>query len=1072
MFIDNRSKGRAINVLKESLASGDKLSILSGLFSIYAFNELKTELEKVESVRLILNGGPEASLKMNGDKFEAILRNNLDQASIARACAEWVRDKVEARGLNAPMDESWVHVGHSDEDLALRGAKFTAASLGMVPTESLAFITSHNNDDQSRQMLEQFNQLWSNQSLTSDLKARFLEKLDELAADNSPQSVYLVILFSLFRDFLEEADAERIIRQNTGFYDSAVWNKLYKFQRDGVLGAIEKLERHNGCIIADSVGLGKTFEALAVIKYYELRNDRVLVLVPKRLRENWTIYTQNDKRNSLIEDRLSFDVLNHTDLSRTGGTSGSINLDTVNWQNYDLVVIDESHNFRNNHAVKGRTTRYERLMKDVLQAGVKTRVLMLSATPVNTRMTDLKNQVLFATEGQDDALKDSGIKSIDGTLRKAQTRFNAWLKEPAASRTASDLIESLGMDYVRLLDLLTIARSRKHITKYYGLEEVGQFPTRLKPITLKPDIDSANDYPALKDVFTKLGHLKLAAYSPMSYVKPAKVARYEQLYDNRLAGGGKKVFRQVDREQSLVYLMRINMLKRMESSIHSFTKTVKAVEAQQSALLKRITEHSENTDEEISIDSFSEEQIAVLNFDDDLFADVAVGNKVKVLFGDMDLVKWRQALELDEKILRDLAAASELVDSDRDVKLAQLRKLIKEKSQGPYNEGNRKLLVFTAFSDTAEYLYKNLAEWANEELGLFSALITGSKIRTTHPHSRTDTNSILINFSPISKERSSTGDADHPEIDLIFATDTISEGQNLQDCDAVVNFDIHWNPVRIIQRFGRIDRLGSRNKAVQLINFMPNMELDEYIQLEAKVSGRMVLLDASATGDEDVLNVSPDEKMNDLEYRRKQLEQLQNAVVDLEDLSGGVSITDLTLSDFRMDITSRSVEIKSSLTRKPVGLMAVIHLEQSLLAEGVQPGAIFLMRSISGRVNVPDSYPLSPYFLVYVSDSGRVMSHPTEPKLALDVLRRHSVDLGQPDPHALSTLDKLTRSGTNMARYKDLLGVAILSIAGAEHETRAASVFSQGATKLSADAVDANDVDVVAWVAVLAPRSS
>ncbi len=726
---------------------------------------------------------------------------------------------------------------------------------------------------------------------------------------------------------------DKIVKSATGIRNTVVWKKLFKFQRDGVVGAIDKLERLGGCIIADSVGLGKTFEALAIIKYYELRNDRVLVLVPKRLRDNWTLYKANDRRNILATDRFNYDVLNHTDLSRDGGKSGDIELSHVNWGNYDLVVIDESHNFRNKKSPRqGQETRYDRLMRRVIQEGVKTRVLMLSATPVNNRLADLKNQISFVTEGDDTALFDHGISSIEATVRKAQLQFNRWLASEETDRTPPRLIEMLGFDYFKLLDLLTIARSRKHIEKYYGTAETGTFPERLKPINYKPDVDRAGEFSSIREINNEIRRLTLAAYAPLRYVLPHKQAAYDAKYSTQIRGG-ESFFRQVDREESLIQLLRVNILKRMESAVPSFALTVKRQLTDVEATLAKI-EAQEESVEEIDIED--------VDLDDPAFESLLVGRKVKVLVQDVDLVRWKQDLIEDRNRLATLYSAARQVGAARDAKLAQLREIIVAKTRNPLNPNNRKVIVFTAFADTAQYLYAELAAWAQSELGLHSALVTGAgRNQTTLPHLRKDLASILTAFSPRSKERPEDL-ATEGDLDLLIATDCISEGQNLQDCDFLVNYDIHWNPVRIIQRFGRIDRIGSPNERIQLVNFWPNIELEEYINLEQRVSGRMVLLDISATGEENIIEQQSGNQMNDLEYQRTApVMKLQDAVIDLE-ASPAVSPSPTSrsrISESTSPNTLRPIRADSRIL--PLGTFAVTSTPET----GIPAGIVFCRRA-------------------------------------------------------------------------------------------------------------------------------
>ncbi|WP_236575266.1 DEAD/DEAH box helicase [Sphingobium sp. S6] len=874
------------------------------------------------------------------------------------------------------------------------------------------------------------------------------------------------MLYELFRDLGDELDEERIIKSATGIRNTTVWNKLFKFQRDGVVGAIDKLERIGGCIIADSVGLGKTFEALAVIKYYELRNDRVLVLCPKRLRDNWTLYKANDRRNVLAGDRFNYDVLNHTDLSRDGGLSGDIDLGHVNWGNYDLVVIDESHNFRNKATHKDRDTRYDHLMKRIIKAGVKTKVLMLSATPVNNRLADLKNQIAFMTEGSDIALIEHGIPSIEATIRKAQGQFNRWLDLPEDERRPARLMDMLGFDYFKLLDMLTIARSRKHVQRYYGTEETGQFPERLRPVNIKADVDLAGEFRPIREINNEIRRLTLGAYAPLRYVLPHKQAAYDEKYSTKVRGG-ESFFRQVDREESLIHLLRVNILKRMESSVASFALTIKRQLDDVNALLAKIDTHEESVDE-LAIDD--------VDIDDPAFEALLVGRKVKVLLQDVDRVRWRQDLIEDRNRLATLLSAARAVTPERDAKLAALKELIAHKVDAPINGDNRKLLLFTAFADTADYLYRELAGWAHSALGINLAVVSGTGAnKSSLPGLRSDMSSILSAFSPRSKERPEEM-AGEGEIDLLIGTDCISEGQNLQDCDFLVNYDIHWNPVRIIQRFGRIDRIGSTNTRIQLVNFWPNMELDEYLDLESRVSGRMVLLDVSATGEENVIEFQAGNQMNDLEYRRAQLQKMQDAVIDLEDLSSGVSIADLTLNDFRIDLAGHLRDHRDQLETLPLGTYAVVSgLEPTASDNDLPPGVIFCLRAVGDAAAhaAEPGYPLSPNFVVHVGDEGEVLLPYTQAKQVLDRLKKTAIGRDFPDAEACARFDKDTRLGRDMESYQSLLARAVASIAGKSEERAIASLFSPGGTHaLKGEFAGINDFEVVAFVVILPPAAS
>jgi hypothetical protein len=1059
-LIKNTGNDRVVDELRTCLVPQSNLDIASPSFSLFAFAELRSLFEKLDRCRLVIPSAEGTDLGLLGSESDRPLRNRLQIRWLARQCGEWILKKTEVRGAPSILPQSAIIAGHPDhaqKRILTGNCPFTTDGLGLAPGNQFSLIHCAEGTEESAMLGSWFTALWNSLSSTQDAKNALVASLQSLAAHRDPFTIYTLILHHLFRGRGDELDEDRIVNSATGIRNTVVWKKLYKFQRDGVVGAIDKLNRFGGCIIADSVGLGKTFEGLAIIKYHELRNDRVLVLCPKRLRDNWTIYKANDRRNILAADRFNYDVLNHTDLSRDGGSSGDINLSHVNWGNYDLVVIDESHNFRNKRTPRqGEETRYDRLMRKIIKEGVKTRVLMLSATPVNNRLADLRNQIAFATEGDDTALLEYGITSIDSTTRLAQKQFNRWLDLEEAEKTPSRLIEMLGFDYFTLLDHLTIARSRKHIEKYYGISETGRFPERLRPINIKSDVDRAGEFSSIRDINLEIRRLNLASYAPLRYVLPHKQAAYDAKYSTQIRGG-EGYFRQVDREESLIHLLRVNVLKRMESAVSSFALTVQRQLHDVETTLARIEEHA---------DEIEEIDIADVDIDDPAFESLLVGRKVKVLLGDVDLIRWKQDLIEDRNRLATLHAAAKQVGAARDAKLAALREVITHKCQDPSNSGNRKVIVFTAFADTAKYLYEQLATWAKETLGIETALVTGAgRNQTTLLGQRKDLASILTAFSPRSKERPE--ELSHEgELDLLIATDCISEGQNLQDCDWLVNYDIHWNPVRIIQRFGRIDRIGSPNERIQLVNFWPNMELEEYINLEQRVSGRMVLLDISATGEENLIEQQSGNQMNDLEYRRKQLLKLQDAVIDLEDLSTGVSITDLTLTDFRIDLAQYVKAHPGKLEALPLGTSAVTISSEA----EIPPGIIFCLRAegVAATKVAESGYPLAPNYLVHVGEDGVVLLPYTQAKRILDRLKRVSLGRDLPDADACARFDKSTRMGEEMGHAQRLLASSVASIVGKSEERAVESLFSPGGTHaLKGEFAGINDFEVVAFLVVL-----
>ncbi|MCM3618441.1 SNF2-related protein [Sutcliffiella horikoshii] len=1075
-MLDNKKSGIVGDALKPYFKKDAKVAIMSSYFTIYAFEALKKELMKVDEVRFLFIDPTFTSEKhtqgttdidksgrekrLSGSELEIKMRNELTQAKIAKECADWISAKVKMKSLTSPLIQNRLfHIENKDgTSVAIQGTSdFTSSGLGYTYSPNLHMNSLMDEPLLTKQYIEWFNEAWKNDAIVEEVKEEVLERIAAIYENHSPEFLYYVTLYNIFSDYLEEFDEDAIVKSKTGFKDTTIWNKLYKFQKDGVLGAIDKLEKHNGCIIADSVGLGKTFEALAVIKYYELRNDRVLVLCPKKLRENWLIYTQNDKRNVLSTDRFNYDVLNHTDLSRTGGLSGDINLSTVNWSNYDLVVIDESHNFRNNQARNDRETRYSRLMNQIIKAGVKTKVLMLSATPVNNKMNDLKNQVAFITEGKDEALESAGIESIEQTLRKAQLSFNKWLKLDEEERKSDNLLEMLNFDYFKLLDAVTIARSRKHIEKYYDMSEIGKFPQRLKPSNVYADIDEYNEFPEIKEVNKLINRLNLSAYSPLKYVMPEKQEEYSRKYDKKVKGGS--VFKQIDRERSLVHLMRVNLLKRMESSIHSFGMTVASLLRKIDDLLVKLDNIQQYSNADININE--------IDIDDDDVENMLIGSKVKVLLQDIDRIKWKQDLHDDKEKLEQLLIESAKVQAPRDAKLNKIKSMIDHKLLHPINGENKKIIIFTAFADTASYLYGELSQWVSKQHGINTALVTGSGgNQTTLKGVQKDLNAILTHFSPVSKERSKIDSKFRDEIDILIATDCISEGQNLQDCDYLINYDIHWNPVRIIQRFGRIDRLGSKNNVIQLVNFWPNMDLDEYINLEARVSGRMVLLDISATGEENVIEYDEKKQMNDLEYRKKQLKQLQEEVVDLEDISGGISITDLTLNDFKMDLLDYMDTNKKKVETAPLGIHAVTSLQLAPSSD-TEPGVIFCIKQRNAAAPVKEASALYPYYLVYMNMDGEIRLGHLKTKQILDLFRKVANGQGDVFNELIHQFNNETEDLNDMSFYKYLLEKAVEFVLGIVEEQGMESLFRLGNSSLLQDSnTTSEDFELISFLVI------
>jgi SNF2 family DNA or RNA helicase len=1040
MKIINNQDKLLIEVLNSNLSSDSEIFIAVSYISVLSLYELLEKFSQAKSIHVLIdNKNAEKDIRFTYDEAESKAYFDLKAKYKALETSDLLKSNCQIREGKVG-GQKFILIKNNTNSIcySIVPNDLNLVTLGKITSTQTIYLNEFK--DEENQYLNIFQSVWSKSN--KDITQQIINLVDKAHIHNSPELIYKFTLNHIFQNkVINEISEQRI--HKTGFKNTTVWGMLYNFQQDAVLGAIDKIETYGGCIIADSVGLGKTFEALAVMKYYQLRNDRILLLCPKKLRDNWLIYSQNDVRNILSKDRMNFDVLNHTDLNRERGFSGDINLETVNWGNYDLIVIDESHNFRNNDPRKETITRYQRLMNDIIQSGVKTKVLMLSATPVNTRMNDIKNQIAFITEQNDRALKKFGISSIEQTLRKAQQKFNHWLHTNNNDNTSRDnLVNSLSGDYFKLLDLLTIARSRKHIEKYYDVSDIGKFPQRLKPISMHSDFDTAGAFPAMDKVNNELNALNLKFYSPLSYVRDDKKASYEEKYDTLTSKG---IFKQANREESLIHLMRVNLLKRLESSIHSFRLTLEALLLQIDDLLVKV-ENAQNTE------FFNSElDITSVDFDDDNLEDLLVGGKVKVLLQDIDLIKCKEDLLDDKKRLENIHSQTLVVDSSRDAKLKDLKAIILNKIQNPLNPNNKKVVVFSAFADTVKYLYQELSPWLYE-LNLYSAQVTGGDTnRTNMPNCKAGLSSILINFSPLSKKRDAVYPDEKNQIDILFCTDCISEGQNLQDCDYLINYDIHWNPVRIIQRFGRIDRIGSINDKIQLVNFFPNLDLDNYIDLIGRVKGRMQILDVSATGDDNIIDETASQNQ-DLDYRKKQLKQLQNQILDLEDIEGGISITDLTFNDFKIDADRLTIEEKYVFDLTPNAIHSVT---ENNIEDG-QKGVIFCVKELNvAEEDIYASNAIYPFSLCYVNEAGEIFIPSNNPKRCLDYLKKLCLGKTETVSHILSEFTKQTKGGKNMDIYTKLLDSAMKNIKGADEELGLDSLASPGGTAITKKDINA-----------------
>jgi len=1060
--------------LKSEIKKGTKLSIAASSFSIYAFEALKKELKSIKELRFIFTSPTfiEENLQKEsrefyiphiynehnlcGGEFELRLKNELNQRAISRECSDWVKNKVTFK-TNVHTNQPLLGLIHVDNPTDASKAYtqitgFTTSDLGLTYKSGFPTLINKVEFPESQAYLNWFNQVWSNNASLKEVTKSVQEYFENAYRENSPEFIYFITLYNIFNDFLKDIAQENLPNDEIGFKQTEIWKMLYNFQKDAVIGAINKLEKFNGCIIADSVGLGKTFSALAVIKYYEKRNKDVLVLCPKKLEANWNTYRHNDKNNLLVKDRFRYDVLFHTDLSRERGISNGRNLESVNWGNYGLVVIDESHNFRNNNTAVGRENRYQTLLRKIIQEGIETKVLMLSATPVNNRFNDLKNQLALAYEGASSIIDEklNTEKGIEQIFRSAQQSFNQWTKFDTESRTTEKLLDMLDFDFFEILDSLTIARSRKHITTYYDTTAFGDFPKRNKPLSIECSL-SATDSINYQTIAENLTLLNLSVYSPLSYILPGRVEFYAERYDKKVKGG---TLTQVDRERSLQVLMRINLLKRIESSVDSFRLTLENIINQIQDAISAIVKK----DEEV----YSGMQANDITNDVDWDADWGdeeniIGRKVKVRISDMDTTRWMEDLDADLFVLNGLLESVVPIKNEKDLKLERLKQEIAKKIENPLNPGNRKIIIFTAFADTANYLFKCLKDYLKATYNINTALITGSKRSCTSKNIPTDLNVLLTCFSPISKGKSQIFPNISESIDVLIATDCISEGQNLQDCDYLVNYDIHWNPVRIIQRFGRIDRIGSKNSNITLVNFWPDVTLDAYINLKQRVENRMLISNMAGTGDDNILNT--EEK--DLEYRKIQLKKLKEEVIDLEDLREGVSITDLGLNDFRIDL-SNYIKTYGELKNIPEGLHAVTAVKANM-----EKGVIFILKNINSSINIDKLNRLHPYYLVFIKENGEIIYNHADAKKTLDYIRLVCKGIHEPLVELCRDFSEGTNEYREMDMYSGLLQKSIASILKTEEEKDIISLFkSGGTTALQSKIKGIEDFKLISFVVI------
>ena len=1087
---DNHDRGTVGEFLKANIENSSSLSVVSAYFTIHAFEGLKGYLWKIDGLRFLFgepdfinnldtrNTDPKA-FKIEDEGLE--LDKPLQQRPIAKECADWIDQKVEVKSTRQSnlLHGKMYHIANNDAEKAIMGSSnFTVQGLGLGQSNNNIELNLEVDDDQDRGDLKVwFDDLWNDDGRVEDVKKQVIDRLKKLGDDQGPEFIYYKTLYELFRDELETRMNNEQKIEDTHLYDTQIWDTLYDFQKDGVKSVIARLLRHNGCILADSVGLGKTYTALAVIKFFELRNERVLVLCPKKLRENWALYPvyYSQRNNPFEEDKFGYSLLSHTDLSRYEGDADGTDLAGFNWSNFDLVVIDESHNFRNDTKPTLddagnilRHSRYTRLLEEVIKEGAQTKVLMLSATPVNTSLIDLRNQIYLMTGKREEVFQKSlGISNIRTLLGQAQREFKAWEDDKDSGRDKSKLLAKLGADFFQLLGGVSIARSRRHIENFYAdeIDTIGEFPEQLKPENHHPptDLIGALSYKYLADQIEKFS---LSVYTPSSYVigEAAKQRLAQEKQDFR--------FNQLDREKFLIGMMQTNFLKRLESSAHSLAETLGRTIGKIDDLIEKIDRYEQNQQmPQAEGDTLLEDDILPEEDEDD---EEFLINRARHPYhlGELDCSRWKEDLIKDKETLGEALESVKGITPERDGKLQAIKAHIRDKTEHPPTDKdgkiNRKLLVFTTFKDTAEYLYENLSDLA-AELNLNIAMVSGDVTRTqSRPN---NFNAILTNFAPRARGRA---DNDDDEIDLLIATDCISEGQNLQDCDTVLNYDIHWNPVRIIQRFGRIDRIGSRNLSVRMINYWPTEDMEIYLHLQSRVEARMALADAAATGSEDPLNESAYEQAQmELNFRDQQLKQLREEVLDFDDLSDGVVLSDFTLDYFFTQLLRYLEKNKKELEAAPNGVYAVTHDE----SHPTETGVIFFLRQRNANIDIQrkTASPIHPFYAVYIRNTGDIRYGCANTRQVLDLFE--SAAVGKIDPlHDLCIqFDAKTQNGENMTVYNGLLKAVIAHISRAHTTTQTNNMGLGGSRDFelpleSETPRDTSDFELVTWLVITTPQ--
>jgi len=1014
MILDNENENLKVHEWISKYTEEGKFDIVTGYFTIGALSFLsKTVNEKIDQFRLVL--GDIVSLDIEENRPLDLLNENISiEASlklsrISQECVKFLRqENVIAKTLepNFCHAKSFLFNPMEDDDrnkyFISGSSNLTEAGIGLKQTNNIELnIAETGNNNQYKELVEWFETLWNKPQAhlkktiinkdgsikKVDFKEYLISEIEKIFIKYTPREIYYKILFELFGSQLLEDESDPDFNRQVGrLENSVIYNALYGFQKKGVLSLIRMLQKYNGAILADAVGLGKTWSALAVMKFFQQQGREILLLCPKKLEINWKRYRKHQD-SKFEKDQLDFFVRFHTDLNEARVEKYDDRADKYFTNDKPkLIVIDESHNLRNN-----KSNRYKFLMESILQPNEDIKVLMLSATPINNSLNDIRNQFNLMVQGNVYGYEESlGVKNIDYSFRRAQKAFNEWRSSPAP--IISDFIKELPANFFTITDNLTVARTRKMIE---GQEASLVFPKKEKPINLFVTPHELGNFETFEELFNQFPPM-LSGYQPSFYLDESAETQ-NVLQDEK------------QRDRFLVKMLYILMVKRLESSWFSFYSTVGKIKDHHQNALDKIKAFQENKKNE----SISEEDFSLFE-DDDLEADYeefTLGKKRKISIEDIDAAGnldnykfdlkkdidaldnlYSNLIKFEKKIEKETIQPNNLKSVDN--KLEVLIQQINKKRASGKNDGNQKMVIFTVYRDTANYLFKELKARGFDKLAMVSG--SGSLVSDTDEESKLF-EPILERFAPFTKlyrEKewdfesftSSTLDyknwiewvaENHPKtynklqnpIDIIIATDALSEGQNLQDADMVVNYDIHWNPVRIIQRMGRIDRLGSPNKTISGINFWPSKNINIYLNLQGRIEQRMAAM--KLAGAEVDINFSDsfremahDENL-DQQMTNRMLRQME---VTFDDLDGEESFgfDDLSLENYRQDLWDEFNKDKEKYQRMPKGVYSGYKGDKNICS---QDGIIALM-GYPHRPTKAKSHEYKVFELIYINQKG------------------------------------------------------------------------------------------------------